>query len=309
MGPHPLEETIILRNPPNGWLVNTNNTPFTAAGSYSPKPGDYPAYMVSSAENARGLHAAQLLEGISGVTLDSLIATAYDSRLPAFDLLLPPLFQAFDQLPASDPQRSRLAAPIELLRGWDRRTATGSVATAVAIFWGQALIDGKGAAAQNSDEPLFEFLTDSADAERLAALDAAVARLTADFGNWRTPWGEINRFQRLSDDVVPAFDDARPSLPVALASARWGALASFDWTAPRRTRRLYGAFGNSFVAAVEFGERVRAKAILAGGESGDPASAHFADQIGDYAKGIFRDVLFYPEDVAAHAERRYHPGE
>jgi acyl-homoserine-lactone acylase len=308
-GAHDIKDTITLLNPKSGWVANTNNSPFTAAGEDSPKPQDYPAYMSSTPENARGLHAERLLKGARDVTLDGLIALGYDSALPAFDILLPPLFAAFERLTADDPRRASLRDPIMLLQAWDRRTAVDSAATSLAIFWGQALIDAKGSAAQNSDEPLFEFLVDVSDTERLSALAGAITRLQQDFGSWTVPWGEINRFQRVSDDVDQPFDDAKPSVPVGMASARWGALASFDWTRPRHTKRLYGAFGNSFVAAVEFGPQVHAKAISAGGESGDPASAHFADQIAPYSQGHLRDVWFYEEDVRAHAQRRYHPGE
>ena len=140
-------------------------------------------------------------------------------------------------------------------------------------------------------------------------LSAATTMLEHDFGSWRTPWGEINRFQRLTDDIVQPFDDAKPSLPVGFAPSKWGALASFDSAKPRTTKRIYGSVGNSFVAAVEFGPTVRAKAIMTGGESGDPSSPHFTDQAPMYTEGRFRDVLFTPQDVLAHAQRRYHPGE
>ncbi|MFN3164048.1 MAG: penicillin acylase family protein, partial [Pseudohongiellaceae bacterium] len=75
------------------------------------------------------------------------------------------------------------------------------------------------------------------------------------------------------------------------------------------TRRMYGTSGNSFVAAVEFGERVRARAITVGGLSNDPDSPHFDDQAQMYAEGEFRDVLFYPEDITANLEREYQPGQ
>ena len=144
--------------------------------------------------------------------------------------------------------------------------------------------------------------------ERLEALARASAKLTADFGTWKTPWGEINRFQRLTGDVVQPFDDAKPSLPVPFASATWGSLAAYGQSGPRTTKRIYGNRGNSFVAAVEFGPRVRAKSVLAGGVSGNPASPHFFDQAEPYTKGRFKEVLFYREDVEKHRERSYHPG-
>jgi acyl-homoserine-lactone acylase len=136
-----------------------------------------------------------------------------------------------------------------------------------------------------------------------------MARLESDFGTWQLAWGEVNRYQRLTDDLVQPFDDTRPSLPVGFAPGRWGALASFDSDKPRATKRIYGSEGNSFIAAVEFGPTVRAKALMAGGESGDPGSPHFTDQAQMYCEGRFRDVWFTVQDVDAHARRRYHPGE
>ncbi len=310
LGKSDLKDTIIIVNPKNGWVQNTNSWPFQVAGNESPKRANFPSYMWSRGENPRDVHAVELLSNIHDVTLDSLISTAYDSRLNAFDLLLPPLFSAYERLPQDDPRRASLALPIDTLRQWDHRTSAESVATAVAIFWGQALVDAKGPDAVADFEPVYDYLLDHlSDGEMIDALSTAIERLQQNFGSWQTPWGDINRYQRLSDDVVHPFDDGKPSLPVGMAPAAWGALADFEAWEPEHTKRIYGSGGNSFVAAVEFGPKVRAKAIMVGGESGDPASPHFADQVQMYIRGEFRDVLFYPEDVSAHAERRYHPGD
>ncbi len=161
--------------------------------------------------------------------MDSLIAAGYDGHLTAFDVLLPPLLAAYDALRGADPRRADLQEAIETLRAWNRRTSADSVATAVAIFWGQGLIERNGAAARDADEPAYDYLIDKlADAERIDGLTAALAKLQQDFGRWQIAWGEINRFQRLTDDIVQPFDDARPSLPVGFAPSQWGALASFD---------------------------------------------------------------------------------
>jgi acyl-homoserine-lactone acylase len=307
-GPHPLKDTITLLNPKNGWIQNTNNWPFSAAGAESPKRENYPKYMWIRGENPRGIHAVEVLQHIRDVTLDSLIAAGYDSHLTAFDVLLPPLFEDYEQLPADDPRRTDLKEPIDALRHWDRRTAADSVPTALAIFWGNALRERKGPEAREADEPVYDYLVGHLTAaERIEALGAAVVKLQHDFGRWQTPWGDINRYQRLTDDIVQPFDDAKPSLPVGFASSSWGALASFEPSGAHTTRRIYGSMGNSFVAAVEFGPSVRAKAIMSGGESGDPASPHFIDQAAMFARGTFRDVLFSRDEVQAHAERTYHP--
>jgi acyl-homoserine-lactone acylase len=143
----------------------------------------------------------------------------------------------------------------------------------------------------------------------LAALVEASDRLTRDFGSWRTVWGDINRFQRLNDDINGKFSDAGPSIPVAFTSSRWGSLASFGARQYPGTRRLYGTNGNSFVAVVQFGPQVRAWAVTAGGESGDAASRHFDDQAVRYAQGNLRPVYFYAAQLAGHIERIYRPGE
>jgi acyl-homoserine-lactone acylase len=142
----------------------------------------------------------------------------------------------------------------------------------------------------------------------LDALVAATDRLQADFGDWRTPWGEINRFQRLTGDIVQPFDDTRPSAPVPFVSGRWGSLASFGARAYPGTNRWYGTSGNSFVAVVELGDRVRARAVTAGGLNSDPGSPHFNDQAERYASGDLREVYFYPEDLEGHIEQEYRPG-
>ena len=309
-GPHAIADTITLLNPSNGWLFNSNNWPFSAAGEQSPKAENYPRYMWTKGENPRGPHAVEVLSKLRGATLDSLIAAGYDGHLTAFDILLPPLIQAYDALPGADPRRASLGEAIDTLRAWNRRTSADSLATALAIFWGQGLIERNGAAARDADEPVYDYLVDKlTDDERLEGLSAALAKLQQDFGRWRIAWGEINRYQRLTGDIVQPFDDARPSLPVGFASSQWGALASFDSSKPRKTKKIYGSTGNSFVAAVDFGPTIHAKAIMSGGESGDPSSPHFTDQALMFSQGRFRDVLFYPEDVRAHAERSYQPGE
>jgi acyl-homoserine-lactone acylase len=308
-GIHAVDESPNVRNPPDGWVQNTNNWPYSAAGAASPRAAAFPAYMDQYGENFRGLHAISLLTGSHRFTLDSLLAAAYDSRLPAFDELLPPLFLAYRSLPESDPLRTGLAEQVATLEAWDRRWATGSVATAVAVYWAQELFRTMQADVESESIPLLlRVANESTPGQRLEALASASRQLQQDFGDWRTPWGEINRFQRLTADIVQPFDDQGPSIPVGFTSSTWGTLAAFGARTYPGTRRMYGTNGNSFVAVVEFGKRVRARAVTAGGQSGDPASAHFSDQAERYATGALREVWFYPEELARHTVRRYHPG-
>jgi acyl-homoserine lactone acylase PvdQ len=290
----PVDESPNLLNPKSGWLYNVNNWPWSAAGASSPRRESYPAYVErGSAESARGRHAIRVLQGRSDFTLDSLVEAAYDSYLPAFEQALPALVAAYDALPDGDGRKAALAEPIALVRGWDYRWSVESVATTLAITWA---------------EQLNQQLDGASGEQRLAALEAATRKLAADHGTWKTPWGSVNRFQRRDGATAPSFDDAAPSLPVGFPSARWGSLASFGARAYKNTKKIYGSSGNSFVAVVEFGERVRARAVSAGGQSGDPASPHFADQAQRYSTGELRPVYFYRSDLEGHIEREYRPG-
>ena len=289
-----VDETPHLLNPASGWLYNSNNWPWSAAGGSSPKRTDYPVYVDKGTEESpRGFHALRVFDNKKGFTLDGLIAAAYDGYLPAFDTMLPPLFKAYDDLPADNPLKTKLGEQIAVLRAWDHRWSVSSAAMSLAEYWGQR--------AGRPDRATPDQL--------LQALAAASDRLTADFGTWKTPWGDINRYQRLTGDIVQQFNDAAPSVPVGFTSSRWGSLAAFGARTYAGTKKMYGTSGNSFVAVVEFGPRVRAKAVSAGGESGDPSSPHFADQAVRYATGNLRDVYFYPDELRAHIERQYHPGQ
>jgi acyl-homoserine-lactone acylase len=309
-GLHAVSETITLHNPASGYIANTNNWPFSGSGDSSPRVADYARYMWALPENARGVHADRVLRGKTGWTLDSMLAGAYDSYLTAFEPLVPQLVTAWEALPQNDPLKARLAAQVAALRRWDLRWSTASTATSLAIYWGQDMVAVNKERAKAAEVPAVDFITTRlTPRERLDALARASGKLEQDFGTWQTPWGEINRFQRLSGAVEQQYDDSKPSYPVGFASANWGSLASFGMVAKQTTKRIYGDRGNSFVAAVEFGPRVRAKSILAGGQSADPASPHFNDQAAMYSRGEFKDVLFYKEDIEKHLERRYHPGQ
>ena len=307
-GLHTLPSLPSVLNPPVGWAHNTNDWPWSAAGPDSPKVADYPRYMDQTGGNARGVHADLLLTGKSGWTPATLRDAAFDTYLPAFAALLPGLIKAWDALPADNPRRAKLAEPIALLRSWNYRWEIDSTATSLAVFWGDQLWREVGSFAQTERMNVPDYIAKQVSPDaKLEALAAAVDRLKQDFGDWRVAWRNINRFQRIDDAIQPHFDDAADSAPVPFTSAQWGSLASFGAKTWPGTKRYYGTSGNSFVAVVEFGARVKAMAVMAGGQSGDPATKHFADQIGNYAEGRLRPVYFYPDELNGHVEKRYHP--
>jgi acyl-homoserine lactone acylase PvdQ len=296
-----VDETPHLLNPASGWIYNSNDSPWQASGPSSQQPADFPKYVETGGESARGHHAVRVLQNRKDFTLDGLQNAAFDSYQIWFEKPLPALIKAWDNAPASDTIKTKVAEQIAMLRTWDLRWSATSVPTSLAIYWAQALQRsggrGRGVSAENASPD-----------QMLQAVAAGSDRLAADFGSWKTPWGEINRFQRINDDIVATFTDAGPSIPVMFSSANWGSLASFGARQYPGTKKIYGTSGNSFVAVVEFGDSVRAKAVTAGGESGDPASRHFNDQATRYATGNLRPVYYYRSQLKGHTEREYHPG-
>ncbi len=311
-GLHPVGEIIQLVNPANGWIQNCNSTPFTAAGKSSPEKSNYPAYMAPDFENARGLHAVEVLSRESSFTLDKLIMAAYDPYLPGFEKLIPSVIEAYSFIAKTDEGiRKKLNEPIALLKEWDKKYSVSSVPMTLVVYLGQELrlqIAGQIPSGIGQLD-IIELLIKTPAQVKVKALGNVIDELQHDFGTWKMPWGDLNRFQRLTGKINEVYDDQKPSLPVPFASSFWGSLAAFGSKKYPGTKKMYGYVGNSFVAAVEFGPKVKAKSVLAGGVSNNPASLHFRDQAAIYCEAHFKDVLFYKEDVMKKAERTYHPGQ
>lgn len=305
-GLHEVSEHITLLNPATNWLQNCNSTPFTAAGPESPKPEDYPYYMSTAPENFRGVHALTLLQQPNRHTLESLIELAYDTHLPAFEALLPGLVNAFDRSP-----QPQISEEIELLRTWDYRTSQTSKAMTLAHFYATELYQRAPRPQGFSPMELITYWGSDQDLGgiRLEVFNTVVAQLQEDFGTSQIEWAEVNRYQRIDGAIRQAFNDSLPSVGIGHASGRWGALAAYGARYSNNTKKIYGTRGNSFVAVVEFGEKVRAKSLLAGGQSGDPKSRHFDDQIELYAEGLFKEVPYYREDVLKRSIVTYQPGK
>ncbi len=314
-GYHNVSETVHCINPSNGWLQNCNSTPFTVAGANSPKKAGYPDYMAPDGENFRGINAARLLNEKSSYTMDDVILAGYDTRMAAFEILVPALVLAFNQVPYEDSLFALLAGPVAVLQRWDYRCGEKSLATTLAVEWGQRLLPDIAKTALPRTEKGDWVQKTQLFAERaspkalLLPLLVTIRDLENKYGRWQIPWGEVNRFQRISSDIQNQFDDKQPSIPIAYTGGNWGTLPSYYSSTFPDTKKRYGEHGNSFVCVVEFGEKVKAKSLLAGGQSGDESSKHFFDQGEMYRKGQFKDVLFYREDVVKNAKRTYKPGK
>ncbi len=314
-GYHTVDESVHIYNPQNGWLQNCNSTPFTAAGKFSPDKNDYAKYLAPDAENFRGINAVRVLDKEKKYTLDKVIAAGYNTYLAAFEKLIPALVNAYEKNAFPDkPEYNQLKDAVTILKNWDLHCSENSVATTLAVLWGEKLLPAINQVKlpdANADfvDKTNQFAATALPNQLMQPLFEVTNALIKDFGKFQIPWGEINRFQRISNEIENKFDDSKPSLPVGFVSSTWGMLPSYSSKTFAGTKKRYGVNGNSFICAVEFGKKLKAKSLLAGGESGDTNSKHFFDQGLMYSKGQFKDVLFYKEDVLKHVERKYHPGE
>jgi acyl-homoserine-lactone acylase len=314
-GLHEVNETVHLYNPVNGWLQNCNSTPYSVAGENSPKKQNYLPYMAPDGENFRGINAVRIFSKGNQYTLDKVIADGYDTKLSIFEILIPSLIIIFENNNNSkNPEYAELNEAISILKNWDYYAKENSIATALAVEWAykldpiilKAYVDeGELDQVENTKK----FAKNATANQMLPQLQAVLKELNSKWGTWKVTWGDINRFQRSSGDIDLKYDDAQPSLPIAFGPGSWGSLPSFKSSYQKDSKKRYGYNGNSFVCAVEFGPKIKAKSILAGGNSGDPKSRHFNDQSEMYQKGSFKEVLFYKEDVIKNAEKTYHPGE
>ncbi|GEO07595.1 penicillin acylase family protein [Segetibacter aerophilus] len=307
-----LDEIVHVYNPATGFIQNCNSTPFTVSGKSSPKQQNYPGYMAPDGENFRGLNAARLLSRPKDFTIDKMInEVGYNHHLAAFDHLLPRLLKDYEALSASHPLKNELGEAIGLLRAWNKSSSDSSIASTVAIEFGYRFLQKAPAVANPykasyAVEQLQATLAATTSNERMSLLSETLKDLEKRFGTWKIAWGEVNRYQRPADGK---FDDAQPSMPVGLAAATFGSLPSFASRRLPGLNKRYGVSGNSFIACVEFGKRVRAKSIITGGQSFDPSNKHYTDQAKGYINGQFKEVLFYKEDVLKHVEKQYYPGE
>ncbi len=309
-GVHALEEIVQVHNPSVGWIQNCNSTPFTAADKDSPDPKKYPAYMAPDGQNARAINAMRLLKQADQITLDKIIALGYDRYLAAFDILLPGLFKAY-QNSHNTALKNEVTEAIVLLQQWDKVAAVNSVATTIATDWASRISSllPRAATMEEGTRSLdrFEQTAQLDGDQQLLALQEAIQALQKTYGNWKQPWGTINRFQRVGEGS--SFNDAQPSIAVAQSSSRWGSLPAFESRSGNGYNKRYGFSGNSFVAAVEFGKRLTARTIITGGQDSNPSSPHFTDQAEGFIQGKFKEIFFYKEDVMKHRERSYSPGQ
>jgi acyl-homoserine-lactone acylase len=307
-GIHRLADLPSLLNPAGGYVQNANNPPWYPSVRDRIDPSRYPAYIEPGDDvSLRAQLVLDELERTPKFSLEAARRLKFSTRMLLADRTLTDLILAAGRMGAA--MSEPLRAGIETLSVWDRSTNAGSAgAILFERFWAlyEAQLAEPFAVPWTETEPLTT-PRGLADVDvALGALERAVGEVRAQYGSERVPWGAVNRY-RFGDLELPGDGGA----------GRFGVYRVVGFDPAPNNRRVAGnlgadrplaGFGDAWVLLVHFTRPVTAWSVLAYGQTANPQSQHSRDQIRLFANHQLRQVWFTEQDIAAHLERRYHPG-
>jgi acyl-homoserine-lactone acylase len=311
-----LDELPQVLNPISGYVQNCNQSPYTASDDQNPEPGDLSRNIVGETtwDNRRAKVSRHLLRQAHDVTFEDWRKLAFDTTMYWPLEELPRYERKFQKLKETDPTLAARVEPyFKHLLNWDCRCGVESTQATLCVFWYEQLY---GLLLSSTLETLRPDMLSDVSAQ-FRALVTAATKLQSLYGSWKVPYGDVNRLQRHANiadffEKIP-FNDRQPSLPLAGVQGPIGAVFTVYYTPPlpvvRPMVKRYAVVGSSYMASIEFGDRIKTASLLQYGASGDPKSPHFFDQAKLLSERRLKEAWFYWDDVLAHAKQSYHPGE
>jgi len=284
---HPYADLPRVLDPQSGWLQNANDPPWTTTFPVPLKPDDYPSYIAPRGPmEFRAQHSAKMLKSDERISFEKMVEYKHSTHLELAERLLDDLITAARQ---HGGEVGKNAA--DVLETWDRKTESDSRGAVLFAFWNEEVdFSNLFAVPWNEQEPLTtpNGLADPVSA--VTALEAAAQRVMATYGRLDVPWGEVFRLRSGNLDLP----------------ANGGEVGIFRnlWFSPLEDGRFEAIGGESYVAAIEFSNPVRAMALVSYGNATQPNSPHVGDQLELFAKKQLRPIWRSRQEIEVHLATR-----
>jgi acyl-homoserine-lactone acylase len=284
---HPYADLPRVVDPPSGWLQNTNDPPWTTTFPSPIAPDKYPAYMAPRGPmDLRSQRSAKMLLEDEKISFAELMRYKHSTQVELADRLLDDLIPVARQ----GSEKARRAA--EVLATWNRKVDADSRGAVLFAFWKQAMDDDRlFAKPWSEDAPLTTPDGLANPAEAVQVLEATANKVEVTYGALDVAWGEVFRLPGVAN------------LPANGGDGDLGVFRSV-WFAPGKDNRFQAVGGDSFVAAIEFSNPVKARALNSYGNATQPGSPHAGDQLQLFARQELRPVWRSRSEIEAHLSSR-----
>lgn len=290
---HPYEDLPRVIDPKSGWLQNTNDPPWTTTFPTAIKPDNYPPYMAPRGlifpKDFRTERSLRMLSEHNKISFAQMVEDKHSTRMELADHLLDNLISASRKHGGELAQRAA-----DVLFKWDRQANADSRGAVLFAFWVKQmhLNDQAFSFPWSQNSPLTTPAGLSDPNSAVATLEAVADKVSKAYGKLDIAWGDVFR-------VVIGNKD----LPANGGPGGLGIFRVLDF-APASGGRFQAFEGDSFVAAIEFSQPVRAMALMSYGNATQPSSPHVGDQLQMFTHKQLRPVWRQRSDILAHLEER-----
>lgn len=286
---HPYEDLPRIVDPENGWVQNTNDPPWTSVYPPALDPKDFPPYLSPRGLSFRAQRSIRMLREDESISFDELIAYKHSSRMELADRIVDDLIAA-----ARKYGGEKAGEAADILERWDRTAEAESRGAVLFSVWYFEAGSGSDVFARpwSEDDPLGTPSGLADPKAAAAALEKAADTVQHQYGQVDVTWGNVYRLRIKNKD-----------LPASGGPGHLGIFRVFGFT-PDEDGFFRAVTGDSFTAAVEFGETVRAKALLSYGNSSQAHSPHRGDQLDLLSQNELRPVWLEKEEVEGNLKAR-----
>ncbi len=285
---HPYQDLPRVVDPKSGWLQNTNDPPWTTTFPTAIKADDYPSYMAPRFMDFRSQRSVKMLAEDDKISFDEMIAYKHSTRMEMADRLLDDLIPAARKYGKDLGQKAA-----NVLETWDRQANADSRGAVLFAFWVQKLdLDKTFSKPWSEDSPRTTPDGLANPESAVTTLEAVAAEIEKTYGTIDVPWGDVFRL-RYGNIDLPGNGGADPL----------GIFRSLYFS-PESDGKFKSELGDSYVAAIEFSNPVRAMALTSYGNATQPGSPHIGDQLNMFAKKKLRPVWRDRDHILAHLEAR-----